>query len=224
VRALLLSAHPLRPAIAAAATAALLAVAAGPAAAFTGGETVHLTGAVADVQGRPLPGLAVTLSAARSYFSVRRMRSAEASARTVTATTDAQGRYALDWPWDDHYNRFELSVGIPLHKMHGDDVEVLARRDLSDQMLERTASGPIVTPFTIQKAAYAETVRRFVASLASDDERRVYDGMGHPDEVRNVRYPDHDEVSWWYFESGKVYRFEGGKLAQVVSFDPIKPF
>jgi len=212
-----------------AAVAVLLgALAARPAAAYAKGETVRLTGEVADAQGRPVPGLAVTLSASRSYFSVRRMRSAEASPRTVSTTTDERGRYALDWPWDDYYNRFELAAGIPLHRTHGDGVEVLARQDLSDRLAGRlagsAAEGPVVTPLTVKSADYVLRVHRFVEGLRSADERRVYDEMGHPDEVKDVRYADHDEVSWWYFESGKAYRFESGTLAQVVSFDPVKPF
>ncbi len=209
--------------------AVLLALAAGPSAALSNGETVHLRGAVADPQGRPMAGLAVTLTASRSYFSLRRMQSAEASARTVSTTTDNRGRYALDWPWDEHYNHFELALGIPLHGAgggqgaHGDRVEPLASEDVSDR-LTGAAGAAVDLPFTVQNAAYVEKVRRFAATLASDDERRVYAEMGHPDEVKSVRYPDHDEVSWWYFASGKAYRFESGKLAQVVPFDPIKPF
>jgi hypothetical protein len=207
-------------------------LAARPAAAYSKGETVRLTGEVADAKGRPVPGVLVTLSASRSYFSVRRMRSAEASPRTVRTTTDERGRYALDWPWDDYYNQFELAAGLAVRRGHGDEVEVLAREDVSDRMTGgaaggqagSAAAGPLVTPLTVKDADYVLRVRRFVDGLQSADERRVYDEMGHPDEVKNVRYPDHDEVSWWYFESGKAYRFESGALAQVVSFDPIKNF
>lgn len=224
----------------------LLALAAAPSAgAPARGETLHLTGRVADAEGRPLAGLAVVLTASRTYFSLRHMQSAEASARTVSAATGADGRYALDWTWDDHYNHFELEVGLPVGRpaagpassgargarldarldAHLDArLEVLAREDLSDRLANGAAGGEVATPFTLRNGAYVEKVRRFVAGLASDDERRVYGEMGHPDEVKSVRFPDHDEVSWWYFESGKVYRFESGRLAQVVPFDPVKPF
>jgi hypothetical protein len=232
VRAALASPRLARAALAAAGVLALAGALAPPAAAYSKGETVHLTGEVADAKGRPVPGVLVTLSASRSYFSVRRMGSAEASPRTVRATTDERGRYALDWPWDDYYNRFELEAGLPVRRGHGDEVEVLASEDISERMIGLPVGGqaggaaasPVVTRLTVQDADYVLRVRRFVDHLKSADERRVYDEMGHPDEVKNVRYPDHDEVSWWYFESGKAYRFESGALAQVVSFDPIKSF
>jgi hypothetical protein len=46
--------------------------------------------------------------------------------------------------------------------------------------------------------------------------------MGKPDRIRNVQYPRHLESSWWYFESGRVYRFRDGRLEQVVPFDPVR--
>jgi hypothetical protein len=213
----------------------LLALAAAPpAGALARGETLHLTGRVADAEGRPLSGLAVVLTASRTYFSLRHMQSAEASARTVSSATGADGRYALDWTWDDHYNHFELEVGLPVGRPAASSgargarldarLEVLAREDLSDRLASGAAGSEVATPFTLQNGAYVEKVRRFVAGIASDDERRVYGEMGHPDEVKSVRFPDHDEISWWYFESGKVYRFESGRLAQVIPFDPVKPF
>jgi len=67
-------------------------------------------------------------------------------------------------------------------------------------------------------------VRKFLSEISSEDERKVYQDLGNPDQVKKVQYPDHEEVSWWYFESGAMYRFESGKLAQVVHFAPVKPF
>jgi hypothetical protein len=145
----------------------------------------------------------------------------------VSGQTDARGRYALDWAWDDHYNHFELAVGLAVPGSRGHaEMEVLEHQDVSDRMAAMAGASEtaLATRFTLANAAYVEKVRRFVAGIASDDERRVYGEMGHPDEVKSVRFPDHEEVSWWYFESGKVYRFESGRLAQVTPFDPVKPF
>jgi hypothetical protein len=41
--------------------------------------------------------------------------------------------------------------------------------------------------------------------------------------VQTLEYPDYDEVTWWYFEQGKAYRFREGELQQVVNFDPVTP-
>ena len=70
--------------------------------------------------------------------------------------------------------------------------------------------------------ADCEAFRGEMASVRTDDQRKVYQEMGKPDRIRNVQYPGHLESSWWYFESGRVYRFRDGRLEQVVPFDPVR--
>jgi hypothetical protein len=51
--------------------------------------------------------------------------------------------------------------------------------------------------------------------------------MGVPEDVKRVSYAGRQqetEVSWWYFEAGKVYRFRDGRLDQVERFDPVQRF
>jgi hypothetical protein len=81
-----------------------------------------------------------------------------------------------------------------------------------------------VTNVIVTDHRYLETVRDFAASIDTEDERRIFDEMGNPDRVQRILSGDHEEVSWWYFESGKTYRFKDGILEQVVHFEPIEPF
>jgi hypothetical protein len=67
------------------------------------------------------------------------------------------------------------------------------------------------------------TLRAFVDSIDSDDERRVYREQGKPDRVE-ARTGAADEAAWWYFESGRVYRFRDGALVATESFDPVEEF
>jgi hypothetical protein len=191
------------------------------AAAYAQGQRVKVTGIVTDTRGTPLAGIRVTFLAARSTFSVRQLKSSDKDLRQVAATTGAQGEYAIEWPWDDYFNRFEVQVGLPVREGREEHTEVLARQDITQQLQKGT---PVIPALVVQNAALIDKVRRFLASLSSDDERRVYQENGTPDEVKQVQYPDHEESSWWYFESGAMYRFEGGRLAQVVRFAPVKPF
>ncbi|HXO20442.1 MAG TPA: hypothetical protein VOA87_11030 [Thermoanaerobaculia bacterium] len=205
------------------AVAAVLGLSAAPAAAapYAKGERVRVSGVVTDAAGKPLAGLQVALEASRSFFDIRQLKTADKDVRRAVALTDAKGEYAIDWPWDNYYNSFALAVGIPVRKGGKDEMEVLEREDVTPRI---QAGQPVIEALVVKNAAYIDKVRQFVASLKSADERKVYDEMGNPDEVRRTAYADHDEASWWYFESGRMYRFQSGKLEQVVRFDPVKPF
>jgi hypothetical protein len=185
------------------------------------GERVRLTGVVTDSRGTPLPNVQVTLVASRSYFNLRQLKSSDKDPRRVAATTDAKGEYAIDWPWDNYYNRFEVQVGLPVREGREEHTEVLAKQDVTQLLSKGT---PAVPALVVENAALIDRVRKFLAELTSDDLRKVYQDMGDPDQIKKVRYPDREEVSWYYFESGAMYRFESGKLREVVHFAPVKPF
>lgn len=210
-------------------TAALLVLAlcpamATPAAAaspYATGDRVQVTGQITDRQGKPLSDMRVVLEVSRSYFDLRQFRTDRKEVRRVTAATNARGEYALEWPWDPYFNTFELLVGVPVRKGQGDKLEVLAREDLTKR-LER--GSPVVVSPVVDNAALVSKVRDFVGDLSSEDERRVYQEMGKPDEVKRLVLPDRAEATWYYFERGRMYRFLDGRLEQVVPFDPIKAF
>jgi hypothetical protein len=197
------------------------AAASGPSGSTGTAGRVQVSGIVTDAAGKPLPDLRVVLEASRRAFSLREMRRADRDTRRVAAVTNARGEYSLTWPADPYYNYFELIVGLPLKKGEGERIEPLERQDVTQRIAK---GGPVVAALVVQKPSRINAVRQFLAGLDSSDERRVYGEMGNPDEVKTVRYPDHEEVSWWYFESGRMYRFRDGALEQVVPFDPVKSF
>ena len=190
------------------------------AARYDQGQRVQVTGVVSDAQGRPIPDVRVTLEVTRTYFSVRQLRRTEdKEVRRVSATTGASGEYTLEWPWDSYFNHFELVVGVTVRARSGDRLEELSRQDITRRL---TAGSPAVVAVTIENRKFLDDFRGFLATIRTDDQRKVYQEMGKPDRVRNVQYPGHLESSWWYFESGRVYRFRDGRLEQVVPFDPVR--
>jgi len=216
-----------RPAIMALpAILALAAIGATPAAAtpYNDNERVRFTGVVSDAAGKPVPGAEVVVEVSRRYLSLRQLRRAEKDTRRVGARSNAQGEYSIEWPWDGYFNHFQLLAGVSVRHGKEEHLEVLASEDVTERVL---AGSPVVSPIVIHDRGVVDRLRDFVASVRSEDERRVYEEMGLPDDVKRVGYAgsrQETEVSWWYFEAGKVYRFRDGRLDQVERFDPVQRF
>ncbi len=195
------------------------ALAPAAAARYDQGQRIQVTGLVADAQGQPLSDIRVVLEVSRTYFSMRELRrTADKDVRRVSATTNAHGEYTIEWPWDSYFNHFELVAGVPVHTRAGESVQELAREEITRRV---EAGSPAVIAMSIQNRQFLDNFRQLLASIQTEDMRRVYQEMGKPDRVRNVQYPGHLEISWWYFDAGKVYRFRDGRLDQVVPFDPV---
>jgi hypothetical protein len=205
--------------------AALAPAPAAAAARYDQGQRIQVTGVVADSQGQPLKDLRVVLEVSRTYFSMRNLRrTADPDVRRVSATTDARGNYTLEWPWDNYFNHFEVVAGVPVHTRlengrTGETVQELARQEITRRV---EAGSPAVVAITVESRVFLDNLRQFLASIQTDDQRKVYQEMGKPDRVRNVQYPGYLESSWWYFEAGRVYRFRDGRLEQVTPFDPVR--
>jgi 5-hydroxyisourate hydrolase-like protein (transthyretin family) len=183
------------------------------------GQRIQVTGVVTDSQGQPIHNIRVVLEVSRTYFSMRELRrTADKDIRRVSATTDARGNYTVEWPWDSYFNHFELVAGIPVRTKTGETVQELARQDVTRRVDQGT---PAVVGVTVENRQLLDNVRQFLASIQTDDQRKIYQEMGKPDRIRNVQYPSHLESSWWYFESGRVYRFRDGRLEQITPFDPV---
>jgi hypothetical protein len=221
-----------RPALALALALAftiLVVAAALPAAAFPRfsrggyeqGQRIEVKGLVTDPAGRPLGNVEVVLELGREVFDFRTFGRTTKKVTPVTATTNERGEYTIVFPWDDYYNSFELAVGVPVRGPRGDTLAELERQDLSRRIEKGT---PIVATVVVQNAEFIRNLREFVASVDSADERRVYEQLGRPDKVQVTKFPDRDETAWWYFRSGRVYRFVDGVLRGTEQFDPVRDF
>ncbi len=197
------------------AAGALLGSAA-PAVALSTGDPVTISGRVTDTAGHPLGGIRIVLEASR-----KSLRPGENEVRRVAANTDGQGAYTLTWPWDPYFNRFAVQAGVAVRQGKSERLEVFERQSLSARQMQ---GGLVTLPLILRDAERLAKIRSFEAQVRSDDERRVFAELGQPEEVRIVEYPDRREVTWWYFERGQAYRFESGRLAEVIRFDPIRKF
>ncbi|MEM7479945.1 MAG: carboxypeptidase-like regulatory domain-containing protein [Acidobacteriota bacterium] len=185
------------------------------------GEQVEVRGVVTDTDGNPVPGVEVVLEASRSRLKLRTLSREQRDRTRLSSLTDERGRYSIQWHWNRYYNTFELIAGVPVRQADGGDLQPLERLDIT-RRLER--SNPLVTPLVVEDAEYIATVRKFLASLSTDDENRIYQQMGKPDRVEEQVSSQREEAAWWYFESGHVFRFVDGSLVSDERFSPVKPF
>lgn len=211
------------PLLAALCLASLLAasVGAAPAAAVhEQGDRVEVTGLVTGPDGRPLEDVRVVLRLIRETFDIRQFRKVAKLTTPITTTTNARGEYTIPFPWDSYYNRFELVAGVPVRGPEGERLAELARTDLTRRVARDTT---VVATLVVDNVAFVEGLREFLASVDSADERRIYTEEGRPDKVEITRRPDQTDAAWWYFASGRVYRFVDGRLVATERFAPVEP-
>lgn len=195
-------------------------VAAAWAAPYEDGQMIEITGSVTDSAGSAIPDISVVFHASRRAFTVSKFGRATRDQVEMRTVTDQDGQFSFDWRWLDYYNRFELKTGVPTRSSAGESFEVLAKLDLRDRIQQ---GSPVVTSLVIDDTEFLASLRDFLDSIDSDDEERIYNEMGNPDRVQDIDYGDGIEITWWYFQVGKAYRFRSGALVQVVDFDPITP-
>jgi len=191
------------------------------------GETVEINGTVADAGGAPVEGMTVVLVAAHRGFTFRGMRRVEEGHVRVAATTDAQGRFTLEWVWNPYYDAFRIRAeGIGTAEARpagagGPGSAVLTEVDLTRRITE---GSPVVVALEVADAGPHREGRAFAAAPRSDDQSRVFREMGKPDRVDRLEMSGGQEEAWWYFERGKSFHFRDGRLDQVIDFEPVKGF
>jgi hypothetical protein len=184
------------------------------------GQQVTVQGVVRDAKGQPLSDLRVTLEASRSAFAVYPWGNHKREVATGSALTTAAGEFGLQFPWNRRFDHFELVVAVPVATAQGEDQHELWRSDITRRVLQ---GSPVAVPVELADTAFLQTLRQFLGSLRTDEERRTYRQVGRPDRVDRTSFPDRLETAWWYFRAGKVYRFRDGRLEKVEEFSPVQP-
>jgi hypothetical protein len=184
------------------------------------GQAVTIQGVVSDAKGRPLPDLKVTLEASRVGFAVYPWGNRKREVATGSAQTNPRGEYGLQFPWNRRFNRFELVVAVPVAAPQGEELQELWRSDVTRRVLQ---GSPVAVPVTLEDTRFLDTLRQFLGSLTTDEERRAYRQAGKPDRVDRVLIGGEQMTTWWYFRAGKAFRFRGGHLEKVEEFPPVQP-
>ncbi len=194
---------------------------AAPAHAYEKGEQVEFTGMVTDRDGTPLADVYVVLEATRRKFDFRKFRKVTEDTFRLNTRTDGNGNYTVKWSWDDFHNYFRLRFGVPVREDGKDILHQLHEIDVTDRT---KGSGPVVTPVVLEDTTFLHSLRRFQERLDTDDERRIYNEVGHPGKIEINPGNGFEEETWWYFELGRAYRFRDGMLQKTETFAPVRDF
>lgn len=185
------------------------------------GQIIEIKGAITDADGAAAPGKTVLLEVYRRAFDLRRLNPRNRHKQGLVqreVETDKEGRYLLRWPWHDYYNRFELSVG----DYGAEGFEVLERADLSQRMKQ---GSPVIVSFVLRgeptAASAPHSASAVEAGTATAAQRAIKERRGEPDLVDDLDLASGRETTWWYFRSGRAYRFLDGELRDEFTFPPV---
>jgi hypothetical protein len=188
------------------------------------GQIVEIKGAITDAHGTAAAGKTVRLEVYRRAFDLSSLNPRSSKKKGLVlreVETDDQGRYLIRWPWHDYYNRFELSVG----DYGAEGFAVLERADLSQRMKR---GSPVIVSFLLRRepssapalAAGASTQVTSIAG-ASAAQRAIRNRQGEPDLIDHLDLAYGRETTWWYFRSGRAYRFLDGELSDELTFQSL---
>ena len=201
---------------------ACLAPGAAAAGTFVRGQQIVFEGIVRDSRGEPVPHVRVVLEAHREPMAVVGVKREPKGLSRVPTLSGDDGAYRIEWEWHDYYNSFRLLVVTGSgREPPGADLGIVEIVELG----EPGGDSPIIrTPVTLSDSTFVGEHREFIASLSDPDPRRIYEEMGKPDRVQRMRRGSSEEISWFYFERGRAYRFVDGALAETETFAPVEPF
>lgn len=186
--------------------------------AYKKGTNLRIEGQIVGPDGHGVADALVVLTAERRGRRLLNIGGDDREPVSVQAKSDARGTYAFDWNWDAYHDTFALDVVL---RAHGDRPrEILSSFELTELL---TGENPVRATIEVSDPSLIRFTSRLDAGDFSDDEQRVLGELGRPGRYAEGDATSEIETEWWYFERGRMYRFEAGALAQVVHFEPVLP-
>jgi hypothetical protein len=175
-----------------------------------------VSGRVTDEAGRPVPNNPVVVVARTATFDPMRFAYNTAGRQEARATTDADGRYRIDFAPANLGNNFFLFF----YDRVGFD-RVKYKRPLPQditEMVERERA-PMVNQVLEFTVTWPEVQRQIAFYGAETDRGRILRTHGLP-EKREQPAGAPDQAVWWYSGDGVSYRFSGNTLTNTTRFTP----
>lgn len=195
---------------------ALLSAAVAGCATATVREARVVSGRVTDEAGRAVANSPVVVVARQLDLTIR-LSYVEVSRQELKTTTDAQGRFRLEFVPERLGNNFFLFFygdgfdGVQYRRPESLDVTQRLDREREvriDQVLRFHPDWP--------------EVQRLLLEVGADSERgRILRRLGLPEKREVFRAAGEETETWWYYAKGVSYKFAGGALAGTYQFEPI---
>ena len=182
-------------------------------------ETRVVTGQVTDQTGKPVASSPVVIVARSLELATTRFEYDERSRKEIKASTNAEGRYRIEFVPAQEGNNFHLFF----YDVSGFD-GVRYKRPAATEITDRLKSGGSLVANQVLEASQTwPEVERQIAFYGAGSERgRILRTHGLPD--KRERPPDAggDAEIWWYYEAGVSFWFTGDTLTKTNKFPPIR--
>jgi len=177
-----------------------------------------VTGQVTDQSGQPVADTPVLIVARSLDLAEFRMQYVEQGRQEVRATTDAQGRYRIEFVPAKVGNNFYL---FWYDKTGFDRVKYRAPASLditSPLKQNRVVTVNQVLQFQV---TWPEVERQIAFYEPDSDRGKLLRRHGLPDKRETSGTDDGASEVWWYYADGVSYWFTGDNLARTHEFPPI---
>lgn len=181
-------------------------------------QTRVVTGQITDESGQPVANTPVVVVGRTLEFVTFRLEYEERGRREVKATTDAEGRYQIQFVpatvGNDFHIFFYDKTGFDRVKYRPPEPLEITRLLAQD----RTLSFNQVLRF---HPAWTEVERQIAFHKADSEKGRILRNHGLPEKRETSGTGDTADEVWWYYADGVSYWFTGEKLIRTHQFTPI---
>lgn len=176
-----------------------------------------VTGQITNESGQPVADTPVVVMGRTLDLVTTRMEYQEHGRKEVRTTTDAQGRYRLEFVPVTLGNNFYLFFydktgfdGVKYLRPEPLEITSLLKRDTDIRVNQALRFAP----------AWPEVERQMAFYGRDSEQGRILRKFGLP-EKREQLGGGGDSQVWWYYADGVSYWFTGGKLTKTQEFRPI---
>jgi len=178
-----------------------------------------VSGRVTDEAGKPVANCPVVVVARSLELATMHFEYVERGRQEIKASTDAEGRYRIEFVPAQAGNNFFLFF-YDVSGFDGVRYKRPAATEITDLLKN---GGSLVANQVLEASPTWPEVERQIAFYGAGSERgRILRTHGLPD--KRERPPDAggDAEVWWYYEAGVSFWFTGDTLTKTNKFPPIR--